>query len=325
MNKITYRRVQLFLFSLGYDKIRYFKEIKEGINSKVYKIKANKDNLVVKVYNKKNKFRIKREKIFYDYLRSIKNNNIIKPIGFNIKFNLAIYPFIKGKKIKKITNNHIKELLNFLKQINKKKSIKLPLAVDGIKNRDNHIKLCELKIDQMKKIKIDSLIKKQFMFFLKKKIIPKFDKIKMNYYKQKTFNLKKNNLLKNDMIVSPSDFGFHNIIQSNNKFYFLDFEYAGLDDPIKLICDFYCQPDQVLTQAQKKMFIRNFPFKKNSLKQLELYTKIFLPFHRLKWCCIILNEFKNGIKNSSRKLSTERNQIMKRQLRKAKIYFSKYL
>jgi thiamine kinase-like enzyme len=325
MNKITYRRVQLFLFSLGYDKIKYFKEIKEGINSKVYKIKVDKDNLVVKVYNKKNKFRIKREKIFYDYLRSIKNNNIIKPIGFNIKFNLAIYPFIKGKKIKKITNNHIKELLNFLKQINKKKSIKLPLAVDGIKNRDNHIKLCELKIDQMKKIKIDSLIKKQFMFFLKKKIIPKFDKIKMNYYKQKTFNLKKNNLLKNDMIVSPSDFGFHNIIQSNNKFYFLDFEYAGLDDPIKLICDFYCQPDQVLTQAQKKMFIRNFPFKKNSLKQLELYTKIFLPFHRLKWCCIILNEFKNGIKNSSRKLSTERNQIMKRQLRKAKIYFSKYL
>jgi thiamine kinase-like enzyme len=276
MNKITYRRVQLFLFSLGYDKIKYFKEIKEGINSKVYKIKVDKDNLVVKVYNKKNKFRIKREKIFYDYLRSIKNNNIIKPIGFNIKFNLAIYPFIKGKKIKKITNNHIKELLNFLKQINKKKSIKLPLAVDGIKNRDNHIKLCELKIDQMKKIKIDSLIKKQFMFFLKKKIIPKFDKIKMNYYKQKTFNLKKNNLLKNDMIVSPSDFGFHNIIQSNNKFYFLDFEYAGLDDPIKLICDFYCQPDQVLTQAQKKMFIRNFPFKKNSLKQLELYTKIFL-------------------------------------------------
>ena len=163
------------------------------------------------------------------------------------------------------------------------------------------------------------------MSFFKEKIIPKFDQIKMNYHKQKKFYPVKKNLLKDDMIVSPSDFGFHNIIQSNNKFYFLDFEYAGLDDPIKLICDFYCQPDQVLTQAQKKMFIRNFPFKKNSLKQLELYTKIFLPFHRLKWCCIILNEFKNGIKNSSRKLSTERNQIMKRQLRKAKIYFSKYL
>ena len=71
------------------------------------------------------------------------------------------------------------------------------------------------------------------------------------------------------------------------------------------------------------MFIRNIPFKKNSLKQLELYTKIFLPFHKLKWCCIILNEFKNENINSSRKISNERNQIMKIQLRKAKIYFSK--
>ena len=69
--------------------------------------------MVVKVYNKKNKLRIKREKIFYNYLRSIQNNNIIEPIGFDIKFNLAVYPFIKGKKIKKIKNNHIKELLNF--------------------------------------------------------------------------------------------------------------------------------------------------------------------------------------------------------------------
>jgi thiamine kinase-like enzyme len=323
MNKITFRKVQLFLFSLGYSEITYFKEIKEGINSQVYKLRVGKDNLVVKVYNKKNKLRIKREKIFYDYLRSIKNNNVIEPIGFNIKSNLAIFPCIEGKKIKKIKNNHIKELLNFLRQINKKKSIKLPLAVDGIKNRNNHIKLCELKIDQMKKIRIDSLIKKKFMFFLKEKIIPKFNQIKMNYYKQKTFCIEKNNLLKDDMIVSPSDFGFHNIIQSNNKFFFFDFEYAGLDDPIKLICDFYCQPNQILTQTQKKMFIRNIPFKKNSLKQLELYTKIFLPFHKLKWCCIILNEFKNENINSSRKLSNERNQIMKIQLRKAKIYFSK--
>ena len=35
-----------------------------------------------------------------------------------------------------------------------------------------------------------------------------------------------------DSILSPSDFGFHNIISKNQKLYFIDFEYAGWDDQI---------------------------------------------------------------------------------------------
>ena len=46
--------------------------------------------------------------------------------------------------------------------------------------------------------------------------------------------------------MSPSDFGFHNVIKKDDFLYFIDFEYAGLDDPVKLICDFYCQPDQFI-------------------------------------------------------------------------------
>ena len=43
--------------------------------------------------------------------------------------------------------------------------------------------------------------------------------------------------------VSPSDFGFHNVLlESNGRLRFIDFEYAGWDDPSKLICDFFCQP-----------------------------------------------------------------------------------
>ena len=43
--------------------------------------------------------------------------------------------------------------------------------------------------------------------------------------------------------LSPSDFGFHNAILANDgRLRFIDFEYAGWDDPSKLICDFFCQP-----------------------------------------------------------------------------------
>ena len=36
----------------------------------------------------------------------------------------------------------------------------------------------------------------------------------------------RSDLKKIDMIISPSDFGFHNVIERNKKLYFFDFEYS---------------------------------------------------------------------------------------------------
>jgi len=43
--------------------------------------------------------------------------------------------------------------------------------------------------------------------------------------------------------LSPSDFGFHNaLVDPSGALSFLDFEYAGRDDPAKPVSDFFCQP-----------------------------------------------------------------------------------
>ena len=43
--------------------------------------------------------------------------------------------------------------------------------------------------------------------------------------------------------LSPSDFGFHNaLVRPDGRFCFLDFEYAGWDDPAKTIGDFFAHP-----------------------------------------------------------------------------------
>jgi hypothetical protein len=191
----------------------------------------------------------------------------------------------------------------------------------GIKNIIDHIKFCSLKIDEIKKIKIDSNLKKECIYFLNKKIIPKFNQLNKNFLKRNFLNKKKNKLLRNQMVVSPSDFGLHNIIKSNKNFFFLDFEYAGLDDPIKLICDFFSQPDQSLSSSQKELFIKKLNFiKYNKLKP---FIKVFLPFYKLKWCCIMLNKFKNDKKFNNQKILKQNNQILKSQLIKTRDYFNK--
>jgi len=323
-NNIEFNKVISSLSDLGFKKIQKVKKIKYGINSEVYKFKVDRLNLVTKLYKHRGNLRIRREKQFYEYLKKINNKNIIIPLIFCFKKNLSVYPFISGSKIKKINTNQIKKLSTFINKINNKKiSTLLPKAVDGIQDRKDHLKLCEKKLNRLKKVKIDSLIKKDFSKFLHKKLIPKFKELKKNF----DLNLKKVSpkmkLSKEEMIISPSDFGFHNIIKKNNKLFFIDFEYAGLDDPVKLICDFYCQPDQFLNAKQKKIFLENLYLKHHDSNKLNLYIDLFLPFHRLKWCCIILNIFKDTkpLKNKNSFKPTEK--IMKTQLIKSKIYFKK--
>ena len=56
------------------------------------------------------------------------------------------------------------------------------------------------------------------------------------------------------MILSPSDFGFHNILSHHNNLYYIDFEYAGWDDPYKLIADFILNPDYKIPIKYQNIF-----------------------------------------------------------------------
>ncbi|WP_224005448.1 phosphotransferase [Aureimonas sp. SA4125] len=93
-------------------------------------------------------------------------------------------------------------------------------------------------------------------------------------------------------IVSPSDFGFHNMLCDDlGHLSVIDFEYAGRDDPAKLVCDFFCQPEIPVP-------IQFFDtFADQIVRELGLPTEdrrrcaILLDAYRIKWVCIILNEF----------------------------------
>jgi hypothetical protein len=93
--------------------------------------------------------------------------------------------------------------------------------------------------------------------------------------------------------VSPSDFGFHNALADEaGALTFLDFEYAGRDDPAKLVCDFFCQPELPAPPALYPAF------RDSVLGALGLLTPAhrarcdaLLPAYRVKWACIMLNDF----------------------------------
>ena len=203
--------------------------------------------------------------------------------------------FIDGKKIKKVKKKHLILCLNFLKKINFKTShvnFKFQNASDACLSINDHINTCKIRISKLiRKYKNTRSIKnKKILFFLENKIIPEFKKINNEINSKFSKTQIKKKLDKANMILSPSDFGFHNIIIKKNNLFFIDFEYAGWDDPIKLICDFFLNPDYSISKADKKYFLDNFSsiFKRKFLNADNL--RVILKFHFLKWVCVILNQ-----------------------------------
>ncbi len=93
-------------------------------------------------------------------------------------------------------------------------------------------------------------------------------------------------------ILSPSDFGAHNSIKDESgRYIFIDFEYFGWDDPVKLVCDFFWHPAMNLTKEPRNRWLTG---AKSIFKDAPSFARrldVLLPLIGIRWCLILLNEF----------------------------------
>jgi hypothetical protein len=91
--------------------------------------------------------------------------------------------------------------------------------------------------------------------------------------------------------VSPSDFGFHNaMVRENGSLCFVDFEYAGWDDPAKTVADFFCQPRVPVALAHVETMIEACLGASRDSRRARKRFELLFPLYRVKWCCIMLGE-----------------------------------
>jgi hypothetical protein len=94
-----------------------------------------------------------------------------------------------------------------------------------------------------------------------------------------------------EQCISPSDFGFHNALLDGERIGFIDFEYAGRDDPAKLVCDFFCQPEVPVPPAHYEPFVARIVAGLGLDDIHRARCGLLLDAYRIKWICIMLNEF----------------------------------
>jgi len=90
----------------------------------------------------------------------------------------------------------------------------------------------------------------------------------------------------------PADFGFHNSLRrSDGSLAFVDFEYFGWDDPVKLTADIMLHPGRPLLPMQRRRFRQAASRLYGGDPGFAGRLRAYLPLFGLRWTLILLNEF----------------------------------
>jgi hypothetical protein len=93
-------------------------------------------------------------------------------------------------------------------------------------------------------------------------------------------------------IPSPSDFGFHNAVRGRDgRITFIDFEYFGWDDPVKLVADLALHPGSALDAGVRAAWLASMRARFADDPTFGARLDATLPLYAVRWALIALNEF----------------------------------
>jgi len=255
--------------------------------------------------------------------------NTPKPIAKNFNLNIALYEWIDGIILRKVDVKEVVDALNFIKNINKNSNFKqIPadqLASEACLSTKELISQIDRRFNKLSSI--DIRYEPELHNFLNEQFKPVFESAKQEVCKAwKAPWPYDKDIKKEFQILSPSDFGFHNAIHVNDEIIYIDFEYFGWDDPVKLTSDFIWHAGMDISDKAKIKWLKEMrKFFEEDLYFLDRF-KINHPLFGLRWSMILLNEFMPRVweirKHADRGKSDNHEIIKSEQLIKAQKYLS---
>ena len=121
--------------------------------------------------------------------------------------------------------------------------------------------------------------------------------------------------------LAPADFGFHNSLRRpDGSLAFLDFEYFGWDDPVKLTADVLLHPGTTLTPELRTRFRATAEAIYGNDRVFHRRLGALFPLIGLRWVPILLNEFRPEYwrRRQLAGFSGDRRDVSARQLERAR-------
>ncbi len=267
-----------------------------GGNNKVFAVHTKNGKYLVKIYYSDpsdTRNRLNAEYSFLEYARKIGLECVPKPIFSSPEKNMGLYEFVQGRKLTspELALQHITQAANFVRALNERpeRDNTLPTASEGCFSIEQHFLLTDARVTKLLGLPVAAEIDRQARTFA--------GEIDSAWKKLKHAIVARNGSISiqldaADRCISPSDFGFHNaLLRDTGEICFIDFEYAGWDDPAKMIGDFFSQPAIPVSLEHFDIFVSAALGYSKNKAELAQRARLLLPLFQIKWCCIMLNEF----------------------------------
>ncbi len=255
-----------------------------GANNRVWRLNLGVKQCVLKQYYQSDgdtRPRAKSEFSFCTRLWENGEQSVPQPLHMDTSGQWALYDAVEGSSFSDVCEADVIQAAQFIGRIKHLPLAGIADASEACLKPEHYIVHVLNRIQRLNAIDKSRPLAEELLAFVNDDLAPAF-----------TALIADTKLAPSSFLVlSPSDFGFHNALKkTNGEIKFLDFEYAGRDDPCKLVCDFFSQPRIPVSISWLALFVQ---YAFDEQQSIELMPRIgaCLPFVRIKWCCILLNEF----------------------------------
>jgi hypothetical protein len=275
-----------------------------GANNRVFRVNgANGSRALLKIYFQHpddQRDRVGAEFAFAGFAWGNGLRSVPQPLACDARNRLALYEFIPGRPLLpcEISEDAVQQALNFSRAINRCKQLdsakSLPRASECCFSIADHLECVERRLQKLQKVEGSSGIDGEAAKFVRTELSTAWEDVRDRARREASLLglSPEAEIRREDRCLSPSDFGFHNaILTEGSQVRFVDFEYAGWDDPAKMVCDFFCQQKVPVPLAFYARFVEAVVSDLTDPDAHAHRIGLLMPICRMKWCCILLNEF----------------------------------
>lgn len=273
-----------------------------GGNNRVYRVDTRSGPVLLKEYFRHSgdtRDRLGAEQAFSRFAWGHGVRALPCPLACDREAGTALYEFISGRKLApgEATAAHVDEAAAFFAAVNRHRhdpaAASLPIASEACFSLAEHLSCVENRVARLDRIEPESDLHRQAANLVGARLRPIWERVRSAVVAGGRLGgvSLETPIPLGARVISPSDFGFHNCIATDSGLKFIDFEYAGWDDPAKTICDFFCQPAVPVSRQHLQAFMSGAGFPASTAGPMHRRTELLMPVYEVKWCCIMLNEF----------------------------------
>jgi thiamine kinase-like enzyme len=290
----------LMLRQQGIDVLVKVEQVTGGRNNRAFRVMGSDSSWLLKQYFQGSQGMRDRCATEWDWSQFCWQRGVTwgpEPLERDEKHHATLFEFIEGRRLQKdeVNDSHVEQAAQFVAEVNLHRghplATSLPVAAEACFSYEDHVACVDRRINRLTALPVTSAIDKQLQDWLQSSLVPAWGQIVETLRSAVDPEDYQTTMLRSEHCLSPSDFGFHNaLITSTGRIRFFDFEYAGWDDPAKLICDFFWQQDLPAPRESMHRLVEvlSAPDTRFELKNR---VKLLFPLFGAKWCCLLLNEF----------------------------------